>query len=74
MSLQGAIEIHNIDLCSELLGDRPSNIDFEGGSGSNKATNTLHVSPRAASRCSTSQAVHAGNWLSRKARRAVVVS
>ena len=79
---QGIIEVHNPELCSEILDDRLLRLESELPSSSeddntNKTTNinaSQHVPQRLPSRSSTSQAIHAVEWLSRKARRAVVVS
>ena len=73
----GSITVHSQELCSALLGtsvdsaDRRGKVEQETKPGSPERGGG--VSPvRAPSRGST--AMHIGDWLSRKARRAVVVS
>ena len=73
----GAVEVHNASLFSEILGDGRLQVDARPQPAAKAlCTDTgIQVSPRGRSRCSTSQpGVNAVEWLSRKARRAVVVS
>ena len=78
MSIQNsAVEVHNPSLFSEILGDGRLQVDVEPKPASKTVSTdiSIQVSPRGKSRCSTSQpGVNAVEWLSRKARRAVVVS
>lgn len=72
---QGVVEVHNGELCFELLGNRSADVSVEVSSSKATKDNATFqaISPHAPSRPSTSQAIHAVEWLSRKARRAVVV-
>ena len=76
---QGVVEVHNRDLCWELLGDRPLEADFVSPRGdtttmATDTSNSMQVCQWLPSQSSASQTIHAVDWLTRKARRAVMVS
>ena len=73
---QGVVEVHNRDLCWELLGDRPLEADFVSSSDdtttmANDTSDSMQVCPWLPLQ---SSAIHAVDWLTRKARRVVMVS
>ena len=75
MNDKGRVKVHNSGLCSELLGDGHLDIVHQAPAKAVSTDTCIRVSPRGLSKCSTLQgATNAVEWLSRKARRAVVVS
>jgi hypothetical protein len=81
---QGIVKVHNAELCCEVLGEslvhpkaeesliKPTSPNRACKSPTSKSP--THTTGRIPSRSSTSQAIRAVEWLSRKARRAVLVS
>ena len=83
LSNLGSVNVHNAELCCELLGESLGYPKAEESLVERTSPNKVCKSPvnkspthtgRIPSRNSTSQGLWAVEWLSRKARRAVLVS